>query len=350
MKLTAIYNRISHHAGPSGYDRLVDYLAQRMAVHRLEHYQADFLSQAMQERLSRRPRMEWYDIWSLALEAAALRRALRTRDQIYHYLYAEDSYYYLAKARSLLRAKNSFVVCSYHQPPQYLDRVVPRKSAISKADAVVVMASNQTAYFQPLVGRQRVFVVPHGIDTRHYQPGEFRDRDPRLCLAVGQWLRDFEMLRDVIRVINARDSSIRFRIITHEEHRSLFCDLANVQFLSNVSDEQLLNSYQTAGMLLLPLIDSTANNSVLEAMACGLPIVSTDVGGIREYVSEDFGCLIARGNTDAMAEAVVRLACDRAGSEEMARRARRRALELDWSQIAVAQLKVYQMITAGISA
>lgn len=346
MKLTAIYNRISHHAGPSGYDRLVDYLAHRATVHRLEHYQPKLIPASVQEWMSRRPGMEWYDIWSLALEAAAVRRTLRIAGEIYHYLYAEDSYHYLAMARPLLRVRRSAVVCSYHQPPDILQRVVPKARAITHADAIVVMAGNQADYFSSLVGRERVFVVPHGIDTDHYQPGPPDQRDTRICIAVGQWLRDFEMLRDVIRIVNARDSSIRFKIITREEHRPLFEGLANVEFLSEISDADLLAAYQKAQMLVLPLSDSTANNSVLEAMSCGLPILSTDVGGIRDYVSPDFSCLVARKDADAMADAVLELAADPIRAEQMGRAARARALQLDWRRVVDLQMKVYETVAA----
>jgi glycosyltransferase involved in cell wall biosynthesis len=46
--------------------------------------------------------------------------------------------------------------------------------------------------------------------------------------------------------------------------------------------------YQNANFLVLPLEESTANNSILEALACGIPVITTQTSGIGDYV--DHSC------------------------------------------------------------
>ena len=341
MGLTVVYNRISHHAGRSGYDKLVDYVALRMAVHRLDHYHPPLVPQSVQTWLATRPGMEWYDNWSLALEAAVVRRTWDVTSGIYHFLYAEDSYRYLSRVRPLLRLRRSAVVCSYHQPPEVLDRVVADKRALTRIDAAIVMSNSQVPFLSTFVPADRVFVVPHGVDTDYYRPGDEARRDPRICLAVGQWLRDLETLRDVARVIARRDPSLRFKIITSEDHRELFDGLPNVQFLSGVSDPVLLEAYQTASMLVMPLKDCTANNTILEALACALPIITTDIGGIHDYVTPDCSILAPLRDVDAMVDAVLQLSDDVSRQRAMSQAARRRAMDFDWLQIADQQIAVY---------
>jgi glycosyltransferase involved in cell wall biosynthesis len=56
--------------------------------------------------------------------------------------------------------------------------------------------------------------------------------------------------------------------------------------------------------MLLPMNDSGANTAVVEALSCGLPIATTDVGGIRDYGGEDLFPIVAN-NDDASMVALV---------------------------------------------
>jgi glycosyltransferase involved in cell wall biosynthesis len=70
-------------------------------------------------------------------------------------------------------------------------------------------------------------------------------------------------------------------------------------------------------------------NTVLEAMACGLPVVATDAGGTREAVVDgETGFLVAPGDVAAIRERVRDLLADRARARRMGRRARERVREL----------------------
>jgi glycosyltransferase involved in cell wall biosynthesis len=66
--------------------------------------------------------------------------------------------------------------------------------------------------------------------------------------------------------------------------------------------------------------------SLIEAAAAGLPAVATDVGGVREVVTEDTGIVVPRGDVAALAGAMVEMAADAQRREECGRAARQRAL------------------------
>jgi glycosyltransferase involved in cell wall biosynthesis len=98
----------------------------------------------------------------------------------------------------------------------------------------------------------------------------------------------------------------------------------------------------------LPSITEGTPNSVIEAMALGLPIVASDVGGIPDVVSADAGILVQTKDSGAMAEAIVRLARDPQLRKRMGEGARKRYEQL-FSPEAVLPLllETYQRLVDG---
>src|SRR5207237_7890422 len=81
--------------------------------------------------------------------------------------------------------------------------------------------------------------------------------------------------------------------------------------------------YRTADVFALTSDFDNSPNVVLEAMACGLPIVSTDVGGLREFVDADVGELAPPRDAGAVAAALLRVLSTAARAESAGRHNRR---------------------------
>jgi len=80
----------------------------------------------------------------------------------------------------------------------------------------------------------------------------------------------------------------------------------NFRLMGFVSDEELPSFYNAADLFVLPSKSGEGLPLVsLEAMACGLPVIATDVGGIREIIPEGYGKFVPPDSPDTMAEAVI---------------------------------------------
>ncbi|MBK9132735.1 MAG: glycosyltransferase family 4 protein [Gammaproteobacteria bacterium] len=282
----------------------------------------------------------WYQRANLVSELQAARQWLARKGQVFHYLYGENSYRYLGGMKSV-RPGNA-IVCTYHTPPDRFRQVVTDHKHIARLDAVIVMSTVQLELFTDLLGGERAFFIPHGIDVDCYAPGAApRTRGGIFrCLFVGSHLRDIDTLVATARALRPR-GDIRFTVVTRPANLPKLEGLDNIDIRSNLDDRQLLSLYQESDLFVMPLLDSTANNSLLEAMACGMPMVTTDLQGVRDYTDPECAVLTKKGDARAVSEAIEWLERDDAARERMGRASRDRALAFRWETIAEHTRDVY---------
>lgn len=338
---------MTNHAGPSGYDRLAEYLDCRVFAEPVRWNLFQRLVAKSLNRLAHRSGVRWYHRGAVYNEAAAAWKWMKRSGQVFHFIYGENSYRYLGgMKRTPLR---NAVVATYHTPPEKFRQLIPNHAFVKHLDAVVVVSNVQRVLFSDLIPADRVFFVPHGINVRYFQPeeklpGPDGKNGPFQCLFVGSHLRDFRTLSDVARVIASRDPAIHFCGVIPEAFHDCFQGIENVTLMNRISDERLLQLYQQADLLVLPLIDGTANNSILEAMACGLPIVSTDMPATRDYVVPECALLAPKDDVRSVVEAIEALKLDRDKRKSFGEASRRRAMTFAWENVAHQMKQVYQAV------
>ncbi len=231
---------------------------------------------------------------------------------------------------------------TFHQPPAALAGMVNGR-LLARLDAVVLVSECQRSAVAPHVDPARVHVITHGIDTAFFTPGKRAPGDAFRLLGVGHWLRDYDTAFAALALLREGGIAAELRIITPTAPRNL---PPGVIAENGLSDVALRQAYRDADVLLLPLSDATANNAVLEAMACGRPVVSTDVGGVAEMTA-GAAWLAPPGDARAMADALMTLATDPAAAAALGRAARARAEALDWKHIAARHAALYAALAAG---
>jgi glycosyltransferase involved in cell wall biosynthesis len=159
------------------------------------------------------------------------------------------------------------------------------------------------------------------------------------------------LLEQVARALAERDEDIRFVMVVESEVAERFAGIPGVEPHTRVSDEKLRELYRSSDALFLPLAECAANNTLLEGMACGLPVIATDLPGLREYAGPAVARLVPRYDPAAAIEAIVSLSHEpQALRAWLGQNARRRACGYEAGSAAARLTGVYRSVAgAGAS-
>jgi glycosyltransferase involved in cell wall biosynthesis len=120
-----------------------------------------------------------------------------------------------------------------------------------------------------------------------------------------------------------------------------------VRFVSGISTAEMVRYYAEASIAVVPSVYEGFGLPAGEAMACGVPVVSTDGGALPEVVG-DAGVIVPAKNAEALAEAIASLLEDRERREALGHAGRARILETySWEVCAREMTAYYRRVLAG---
>ncbi len=196
-------------------------------------------------------------------------------------------------------------------------------------------------------------IVPNGVDTRFFQ-AEPRHHGSRGCpelLFLGR-LDPRNGLDTVLaamgRVLEERPGA-HLTVAGDGPLRPLYERLArplgrSVSFLGRVNGDRPVH-YGRADLYLCPTTKASFGITLLEAMACGTPMVVSDITGFRELVDGGQEAVLAPKDRPAVwAETILELLADRPRLAAMSEAGRRKAEEYAWPRITSQVMRVYRRV------
>ena len=181
--------------------------------------------------------------------------------------------------------------------------------AVSKALKEVILGMN--------ISEEKIVVIPNGIDGDKFRPVPTREAKQKLqiqghpvLLSVGNLNpnKGFDILIRTVKILVERGSQkdIHLVIVGEGDSRASLQELVrslgleeHVSFVGSVLHQDLPLWYSAADLFCLASGREGWPNVLLEAMACGKPVVATSVGGIPEIVtSNQLGFLVQRNEKD----------------------------------------------------
>jgi len=201
---------------------------------------------------------------------------------------------------------------------------------------------------------RKLFVIPNGIDVASYPRVAARSSGPAVigCLGRLREVKGPDLLLQAFGRLADRGAELRFGgPVDDEWGRGLLATwsgAAHVRFDGEIADVKAF--LRELDVFVLPSRSEGMSNTLLEAMASGLPIVATDVGSNRELLEGGRCGLIVPPDVEALADALAKILEDRDAARRMGEAARERvAAEFDLSAMVRRYESFYDRILDGRS-
>lgn len=192
-------------------------------------------------------------------------------------------------------------------------KIVRRAAMVTTASQVLAEAMQSHG-----LNNQRYELLPNVVDTDLFKPISHYNEVPKIVhvSCFEDKSKNISGLLEALKLM--KEQGINYQAVLIGEgmdletmkQKAIALDLTNqVRFTGLLQGQDLVDELATGDFFVLPSHYETGGIVLLEAMACGLPVVATNVGALPEIVNEQNGILVPKGDIKALAEAMEQCCC-----------------------------------------
>jgi glycosyltransferase involved in cell wall biosynthesis len=219
-----------------------------------------------------------------------------------------------------------------------------------KASAIVACSQGLKNRAQKFLPSIAIDVIPNGVDLDRFYP-EKSQRMPDMArlLTVGRLsaTKRVEILVDVVEILHKNGCKIHFTIVgggaLEQQLRQILMERKVAEIIEvtgRVEQETMPQVYRRHDIFVSASMQEGMSNAMLEAMASGLPIITTRCEGVEELIAGN-GIIIEKPNAEGIAAAIMQLIQDKHLFSSMSAASRKHAELFSWPSIANQYLQYY---------
>lgn len=226
---------------------------------------------------------------------------------------------------------------------------------VRHADHVLTAAAAERVFFESSyhMNPGRISVIPFGVDPVFFIDRNYRRPATKLLFLGGwEWRKGIRYLIETFSAISEQHPQITLSLAgTGQDERSVKASFpkhlhSRVQVIPRIRPEDLSRVYAEHDVFLFPSLFEGEPLVIPEAMASGMPIVTTRTCGMQDAIEDDIsGFLVPPRNSEALGRRTLELLRDPSLRERLGRAAQQRARDLTWDRIARQTIQIYRGIT-----
>lgn len=274
-------------------------------------------------------------IWQLFyfLEAVVLARELRRQRIVHLHNHLGDASGTVAMLASKLCGVGYSI--TIHGPHIFFDPTHWALAEKLRSSRFITCISrycqSQMMLFSDRADWSRLEIVHCGVDIDRYRPISVREKARKL-LYTGRLSAEkgLPVLFESLKCLKGKGYDFELTLVGDGPYRADLVVLANqigiaerIVFAGYASQDEVRTYLEQSDMFILPSFAEGVPVSLMEAMACGVPVIATYVGGVAELVdSEQTGLMVPPADAEALADAIARYLDDHALRDRVSRQGR----------------------------
>jgi L-malate glycosyltransferase len=308
-----------------------------------------------------------FPLYTLALASKMVEVARFEKLDLFHCHYAIPHATSAFLAKEMLAPTNIKVITTLHGTDITLVGLEPSflpvmKFSIERSDGVTAVSRFLKEKTLTNYGiNKEIEVIPNFVDTKKYHRGDvddvrkhFSSPGEKILVHTSNF-RPVKRVADAIKVFHEVLKKVPAKLILvgdgpDRSQCEILCRELGIQEHVRFRGKQIdvIHILSAADLFLMPSQSESFGLSALEAMACGVPVISSSVGGLPELqIHGQTGFIAEIGDIDRMAKYAIDLLTNPSKYQMFAKAARERALEFEADKIVAHYERYYQQVIDG---
>ncbi|MBI5680849.1 MAG: glycosyltransferase family 4 protein [Methanobacterium sp.] len=248
----------------------------------------------------------------------------------------------------------SSVEMDYHVKRNFILKFFSKfaeKFALSRIKNIIVVAPQIEEIIQKMTD-SKTFMIPNGVNIDLIKSiGSFQSDKNNVIFYIGTLVRRkglYALIKAFQEVKKSISDSYLYIAGSGDEENELK-DLVkelglenDVKFFGFVKGDRKYSLIKSANVFVLPSFWESLPIAVLEGIACGKPVIASNVGGIPYLVNDgENGFLVMPGEVDELSDKLITLLKDKKLQEKMGNESLKRSEDFDWNKISDKTIEVY---------